>query len=109
LNSTRNDAEGLAAPLRAEAEQDHAAVAVLHVDARRPCLAGISRRADSPIAAATFRSDTTPARRRRIHAVSNAGLPNTKMSASFGMPAITGCVGSVVTRITDPPRRTAGE
>ncbi len=27
------------------------------------------------------------------------------MSASFGMPAITGCPGSVVTRITEPPAK----
>ena len=37
--------------------------------------------------------------------VSNAGPPNTKMSASFGIPAITGCEGSVVTRITEPPAK----
>jgi len=35
--------------------------------------------------------------------VVNTGLPNTKTSERSGIPAITGCVGSVVTCMIEPP------
>ena len=96
-------AERLAAPLRAEPEQDDVALAVRHVERRRAVvqellaeqIAGEERRAGRLV----------PGQHLALEPLAGleCGADSTKIAARSGMPAITGCVVVVSTSRTEPP------